>query len=342
MLMLNLVANRHRFWVSGLPMFDNLSMNAGFLRVASPAWKRYGDILDQTSIEETSYWVAEDGSKNSLGKWTTCRSAGETVHYADNSSGDSSIIRRTADYAYKLVRKEGASEFQIQQLSATEDLQASSLIQRILKRSSYPDFLCRDSLLDAIEKPYFELLSVEHEPTEVYPNLFRVAFDYKHPFRKSEGDYQYNWVQNGTMWLDGDNHWVMTHCQVEFLGARGERSLSEITYEFTEDLHQGVRLPTQLTQHFEMKSGWVRNPEEEYHVSKFRRVPFDSLDSETMTLSYHGFSEPDFSPLDKLPFLEIAFADEKMRFPPSERVVLHATLRNSSEQPMRIMRLDAC
>ena len=276
-------------------MKQMISTKEDFLRVALPAWKRYGEVLDQTSTEETSFWVAGDGSVNTKGRWTTCRSAQETFHYADNPGEDSSIICKTDEYAYKLVREKGASEFQLQQLVATPELRASNLIARILKRSFYPDFLCRDSLLDAIEKPYFELLSIEHEPTEIQPYLYRIVFDYEHPLRKTEGDYLYNWVQNGTIWLDADNHWSVVRCQVEFLEGNGERSLTELTYEFANELHQGVRLPTRMRQFFGMRSGWVRNPEEEYYVSEFRRVPFDSLDSEMMTLSYHGFPKPDFS-----------------------------------------------
>ena len=312
-----------------------------FLTEAPVGWRRYGEAFRRCSLETQSKWI------DSAGEITS--SSTDQIHWLDHSAisiathDDATewINCRREDYAFWVGRSDKTEPWMLKLLVKSSDLQASHHISRDLLRSFYPDFLYRqDSLLEAIQKPYFKLLSVEHDPVDQFPNLYRVVFDYEHPFRKTAGDYQYNWVQNGTLWLDADNCWVIVRFQLEsLLNSKSEREWSELEFEFDSQTYCGVRLPVKC-QHFDLDKDWKRKKEvDESYASEFRRISPDELDLQLLNLTHYGFAEPDFGIAGSTIRIEI---DDMPEINVNDQVTIPFTVRNVGRYDAEIIKVAAC
>lgn len=291
------------------------------------------------SIEEQARWIDNDGK-------TTSRSS-DVIHWlgaeqaiscAVLDDGTEWVNCRRKDYAFWVSRGSGEARWRLQDLTKSSELVASHGTARALRRSFYPDFLFRqDSLLDAIAKPYFKLISVEHEPTSTYPNLFKVVFDYTHPKQPSVGDYFYNFVQKGNLWLDADNCWVIVRLQAELLS--NNRSYRELNYEFDTEPYRGVRLPVRHRD-YDLDAKWQKVETDEDYVVEYRRIESSELDPKTMKLSHYGFAEPDLERVSE-PSLEIHL-ESNSEVPANVQSIVSFKLTNVSSEPIEVIRVAAC
>ena len=262
------------------------------------------------------------------------------ISIATLEDGTEWINCRREDYAFWVSRSDKTEPWELKLLVKSSDLQASHRISCSLLRSFYPDFLYRqDSLLEALQKPYFKLLSVEHDPVDQFPNLYKVVFDYEHPFRKTAGDYQYNWVQNGTLWLDADNCWVIVRFQLEsLLNNKGKREWSEREFEFDPQTYCDVHLPVKC-RHFDLDQDWKRKEVDEYYVKEFRRISPDGLDSQSLNLSHYGFAKPDFDIAGSMIKIEI---DNMPDIDVKDQVTIPFTVRTVGRYDVEMIMVAGC
>ena len=294
--------------------------------------------MQQCSIQEQHRWIDNDGK-------TTSQSS-SAIHWlgpeqaicsAVLDDGTAWVNCRREGYAFWVERRKGGTRWQLEHLVKSSELVASDYTARTLRRSFYPDFLFRqDSLLDAIAKPYFKLISVEHEPTTAYPNLFKVVFDYAHPKLPSVGDFFYNFVQRGNLWLDAGNCWVIVRLQAELLGKGC--TYREVNFEFDAERYRGVHLPVRKRD-YDLDANWQRVESDEDFVVEYRRIDPSELDPKTMELSYYGFAEPD---LDRSkPPLEIHLESDS-EVPVNVQSIVSFALKNVSSDPIEVIRVAAC
>jgi len=294
--------------------------------------------MQRCSIEERNRWIDNEGK-------TTSQSSGVThwlgpekaICTAVLDGGTVWVNCRREDYAFWVERKNGEARWRLNELVKSAELVATHRTARTLRRSFYPDFLFRhDSLLDAIAKPYFKLISVDHEPNSTYPNLFKVVFDYTHPKQPSVGDYFYNFVQKGNLWLDADNCWVIVRLQAELLG--NNCSYRKVSYEFDTEPYRGVRLPVRHRD-YDLDANWQRVESDEDYVVEYRRIEPSELDPQTMELAYYGFAEPDFESTE--PPLEIHLESDH-EVPANVQSLVPFSLKNVSSKPLDVIRVAAC
>ena len=311
-----------------------------FLKEAPAGWKRYGEAFRRCSLETKHNWIDSSGE-------ITSSSTGR-IHWLDRRAISISILDDGTewincwreDYAFWVGRNNKTEPWRLNLLVKSSEFQASHLIARYLIRSFYPDFLYRqDSLLEAIQKPYFKLLFVEHDPVDQFPNLYKVVFDYEHPVRKTGGDYQYNWVQNGTLWLDADNCWVIVRFQFEsLLNNKGKREWSELEFEFDPQTYCDVHLPVKC-RHFDLDQDWKRKEVDEYYVKYFRRISPDELDLQLLNLTHYGLAEPDFDIAGSTIRIEI---DDMPDIDVNDQVTIPFTARNIGRYDAEIVNVAAC
>lgn len=313
-----------------------------FFEVATAGWQRYGDVLDRTSFRTSLHEIDAGGKATPPSISINHRIGSSAYRILTLDDGEEWLFARNAGYAFHLSRSTDLPTWRVDEVVRTSEMQASQIVSRYLRRSFYPDFLFRqDSLLDAIKKPYFKLLSVEHEPTDSYPQLYRVEFDYEHPYQPTQDDYLYNWVQNGTLWLDAANCWVIVKSQVEFLGNKQERSWHSVSFEFGDVSEEGVRLPTRKIRYYDLPEDW-NTTGLGYDVLEYERISQEDFQPEILTLSHYGFSEPIFESAEQNETFEIALSGEP-RFPANGSASQHFTIRNfSSQVAIAVVRVIAC
>ena len=309
-----------------------------FLAEAPDGWRRFGQAMQRCSIKRLSRWIDNDNK-------TTSQSSSEThwlgptqaISKAIFDDGDVWINCRREDYAFWVSRLSEETTWKLQHIAKSSDMATSHRIMRGLHRSFYPDFLFRqDSLLDAIAKPYFELISVEREPTTAHPNLFKVVFNYEHPFRKSDNDYHYNFVQKGNLWLDADNNWLTIRLQAELLAK--ERTYVEINYEFDTEFFRGIRLPVRRRD-FDLDASWQKVKSDEYYEVEYSRIDPNDLDPNTMALSFYGFAEPALERTETQ--IEIRLESD-IKLPANAQSTVVFSLKNITSDPLEIVRVAAC
>gem|GEM_PF-3949998 len=138
-----------------------------FLREATAGWRRYGEFLDRCSFEESRRYIEPDGSDEpgSFGavyRDQVCRHARST--FAD---GDEIVMATNADYAFGLSRPADNAELELREVLPIDELGRGHRITRsLVRRQSHPDYLVRDQLLEVVQKPYFDLLSIAPDPTQ--------------------------------------------------------------------------------------------------------------------------------------------------------------------------------
>lgn len=311
-----------------------------FLNEAAKGWQRYHTVFERCSIEEQNRHLDAEGNVDSFNTshvhWL---GPDRAICFATLDDGTQWINCRRDDYAFWVGRNDKAEPWRLNALMKTADLQASDYTSRALRRSFYPDFLFRqDSLLDAIEKPYFQLLSVEHDPTDNFSKLYKIVFDYEHPYQRTGGDCHYNWVQKGTLWLDADNCWVIVRSQFELLLNHGKREWREMKFEFDRQSYRDVHLPVRCY-HYDLNADWQREFNELQYVQEFRRMDVDELDLQTMKLTHYGFGEPNFRP--SKPTVEI-HVEAHPEIQTDQQTTVPFTVRNTGDDEVDIIRVAAC
>ncbi|MEM7315272.1 MAG: hypothetical protein AAF497_19200, partial [Planctomycetota bacterium] len=246
------------------------------LQEAVEGWRKYGQYLDHCSFHESRRYVQPDGKVEPGGSGPEYRSGLESQCRATFDDGDEVVWAANADYAFWLFRPTDKPELEIRDVLPIDELTPSHRIARsLIRRLSHPDYLYRDKLLEVVKKPYFELISFQSDPTESYPNLFRVEFNYEHEYIRGSGG-TFNWPQQGRMWLDADNYWAMVRCQVKnrLVCETKETSYTEQLFEFApvREYSNQPRHQIRRTEFYDLDSHWNRKGAEQY-ITEYALIP---------------------------------------------------------------------
>ena len=146
-------------------------------------------------------------------------------------------------------------------------------------------------------------------------------------------------MQNGTLWLDADNCWVIVRFQFEsLLNNKGEREWSELEFEFDPQTYCDVHLPVKC-RHFNLDNDRKRKEVDEYYVREFRRISPDEIDLLSLSLSQYGFPEPDFDIAGSTIKIEI---EDMPEIDVNDQVMIPFTVRNVGRYDAEIIKVAAC
>ena len=249
-----------------------------------------------------------------------------------------------AEYAFWLSRPADKPELEFREVLPIDELGRGHRITRsLVRRQSHPDYLVRDQLLEVIEKPYFELLSFEPEPTESYPNLYRVEFNYEHEYHPPGGTF--NWPQKGKLWLDADNCWVIVRCQVKNKLVTGDKdtSYTEQVFEFApkDGNSDRPRTPVRRTEYYDLDENWNKTGPQQY-VTEYELLPNEKFDQQTTRLTHYGFAEPVFDVTATNDVVEIQVNREQLTVAANDYPKVPFTIRNVSQSHVTLVRVTAC
>ncbi len=301
--------------------YDAFSMvDSKLISEASRAWKRFGDVLQATSLSSESFTV-NDVSQHEFDSRSVVhrlpQGSIEILEFGDRSRW---IFGLNKAYGFWLESVEGCSGFKIVDVLPTNVLPETHIIHRSFKRSYFPDFVLCDSLLELIQRPSFKVLSLSNSPTKQHPGLYRLVFEDSHV--------------SGELFLDSHNNWLIQESRLEQAEPQQKQHVHRFRFEFDVEFVDGIRLPT-LRKWCDGRD-WNKLSSDVTHFQLLENSKYSQMNIE---LTDFGFPEPNFDSLDN-PVRVTADSGGGSQASGAWKVPF--TLCNTGEQDTVLVRVGSC